>query len=102
MSEMTREWKYLERRPGSSYQQLSVKGKRNNSLTTSRNEFNHVVLACRSTENCQHARTQPRARLDERSRVRGNPRLVNQEEHLVISGDALPEIGLPAETTSRP
>ena len=28
MSEMTREWKYLERRPGSSYQQLSVKGKR--------------------------------------------------------------------------
>jgi hypothetical protein len=25
--------------------------------------------------------------------------LVNQEEHSVISGDALPEIGLPAETT---
>jgi hypothetical protein len=29
------------------------------------------------------------------------PRLVNQEEHSVISGDALPEIGPPAETTSR-
>jgi uncharacterized protein (DUF433 family) len=28
MSEMRRQWKYLERRPGSSYQQLSVKGKR--------------------------------------------------------------------------
>jgi hypothetical protein len=28
MSEITREWKYLERRPGSSYQQLSIKGKR--------------------------------------------------------------------------
>jgi hypothetical protein len=28
MSETTCAWKYLERRPGSSYQQLSVKGKR--------------------------------------------------------------------------
>jgi uncharacterized protein (DUF433 family) len=28
MSEITREWKYLERRPGSSYQQLSIKGRR--------------------------------------------------------------------------
>ncbi len=28
MSETRREWKYLERRPGSSYQQLSIKGKR--------------------------------------------------------------------------
>jgi len=28
MSETTREWKYLERRPGSSYQQLSIKGTR--------------------------------------------------------------------------
>jgi hypothetical protein len=28
MSEPRREWKYLERRPGSSYQQLSIKGKR--------------------------------------------------------------------------
>jgi uncharacterized protein (DUF433 family) len=28
MSNTPREWKYLERRPGSSYQQLSVKGKR--------------------------------------------------------------------------
>jgi hypothetical protein len=26
------------------------------SLAISRNEFNHVVLACRSTENCQHTR----------------------------------------------
>jgi uncharacterized protein (DUF433 family) len=28
MSETPREWKYLERRPGSSYQQLCIKGKR--------------------------------------------------------------------------
>ena len=28
MSEMPREWKYLERRPGSSYRQLCIKGKR--------------------------------------------------------------------------
>src|SRR5207237_9528971 len=28
MSEKPREWKYLERRPGSSYQQLCIKGKR--------------------------------------------------------------------------
>jgi len=28
MSETSREWQYLERRPGSSYQQLSVKGQR--------------------------------------------------------------------------
>jgi uncharacterized protein (DUF433 family) len=28
MSETPREWKYLEHRPGSSYQQLCVKGKR--------------------------------------------------------------------------
>jgi len=28
MSEPTREWKYLERRRGSSYQQLCIKGKR--------------------------------------------------------------------------
>jgi uncharacterized protein (DUF433 family) len=28
MSEMSREWKHLERRPGSSYQQLCLKGKR--------------------------------------------------------------------------
>ena len=28
MSEAPREWKYLERRPGSSYEQLSIKGKR--------------------------------------------------------------------------
>jgi uncharacterized protein (DUF433 family) len=28
MSESQREWKYLERRPGSSYQQLAIKGKR--------------------------------------------------------------------------
>jgi uncharacterized protein (DUF433 family) len=28
MSEMPREWKYLEPRPGSSYQQLCIKGKR--------------------------------------------------------------------------
>jgi uncharacterized protein (DUF433 family) len=28
MSEKPHEWKYLERRPGSSYQQLSIKGKR--------------------------------------------------------------------------
>jgi uncharacterized protein (DUF433 family) len=28
MTEAPREWKYLERRPGSSYQQLCVKGKR--------------------------------------------------------------------------
>ncbi|MFI5456991.1 MAG: hypothetical protein ACHRXM_16215 [Isosphaerales bacterium] len=28
MSETPREWQYLERRPGSSYQQLCVKGKR--------------------------------------------------------------------------
>ena len=28
MSESPREWKYLERRPGSSYQQLCIKGKR--------------------------------------------------------------------------
>jgi len=28
MSELPREWQYLERRPGSSYQQLCVKGKR--------------------------------------------------------------------------
>ena len=28
MSNTPREWRYLERRPGSSYQQLSVKGKR--------------------------------------------------------------------------
>ena len=28
MSEAPREWKYLERRPGSSYQQLCVKGRR--------------------------------------------------------------------------
>jgi uncharacterized protein (DUF433 family) len=28
MSEKTRKWKYLERRPGSSYQQLAIKGKR--------------------------------------------------------------------------
>ena len=28
MCETLREWKYLERRPGSSYQQLSIKGKR--------------------------------------------------------------------------
>lgn len=28
MSESGREWKYLERRPGSSYQQLCIKGKR--------------------------------------------------------------------------
>ena len=28
MSETQREWKYLERRPGSSYQQLCIKGKR--------------------------------------------------------------------------
>src|SRR5580693_2084271 len=26
------------------------------SLAISRNEFNHAVLACRSTENCQHTR----------------------------------------------
>jgi uncharacterized protein (DUF433 family) len=28
MSGMPREWKYLERRPGSSYQQMCIKGKR--------------------------------------------------------------------------
>ena len=28
MSETPREWKYLERRPGSSYKQLAIKGKR--------------------------------------------------------------------------
>ncbi len=28
MSDTTRQWKYLERRPGSSYQQLCIKGKR--------------------------------------------------------------------------
>jgi hypothetical protein len=28
MSDTRREWKYLERRPGSSYQQLCIKGKR--------------------------------------------------------------------------
>jgi len=28
MSETRREWKYLERRPGSSYKQLAIKGKR--------------------------------------------------------------------------
>jgi uncharacterized protein (DUF433 family) len=28
MSETLREWKYLERRPGSSYEQLCIKGKR--------------------------------------------------------------------------
>jgi len=28
MCELPREWKYLERRPGSSYQQLCIKGKR--------------------------------------------------------------------------
>ena len=28
MTETPREWKYLERRPGSSYQQLCIKGKR--------------------------------------------------------------------------
>src|SRR5947209_1913061 len=28
MSETSRQWKYLERRPGSSYQQLCIKGKR--------------------------------------------------------------------------
>ena len=28
MSETPRQWKYLERRPGSSYQQLCIKGKR--------------------------------------------------------------------------
>lgn len=28
MADKPREWKYLERRPGSSYQQLEVKGKR--------------------------------------------------------------------------
>ena len=28
MSETPREWKYLERRPGSSYKQLCIKGKR--------------------------------------------------------------------------
>jgi hypothetical protein len=28
MSETPQEWKYLERRPGSSYEQLCVKGKR--------------------------------------------------------------------------
>ncbi len=28
MPEMPREWKYLERRPGSSYKQLCIKGKR--------------------------------------------------------------------------
>jgi uncharacterized protein (DUF433 family) len=28
MSETRREWKYLARRPGSSYQQLAIKGKR--------------------------------------------------------------------------
>jgi len=28
MAETPREWKYLERRPGSSYQQLCIKGKR--------------------------------------------------------------------------
>lgn len=28
MSEMSREWKHLERRPGSSYRQLCIKGKR--------------------------------------------------------------------------
>ena len=28
MSATPRQWKYLERRPGSSYQQLSIKGKR--------------------------------------------------------------------------
>ena len=28
MSETRRKWKYLERRPGSSYQQLAIKGKR--------------------------------------------------------------------------
>jgi uncharacterized protein (DUF433 family) len=28
MSEPPREWQYLERRPGSSYQQLGIKGKR--------------------------------------------------------------------------
>ena len=28
MSETPRKWKYLERRPGSSYQQLCIKGKR--------------------------------------------------------------------------
>lgn len=28
MSETPRTWKYLERRPGSSYQQLAIKGKR--------------------------------------------------------------------------
>jgi uncharacterized protein (DUF433 family) len=28
MSETSREWKYLERRPGSSYKQLYIKGKR--------------------------------------------------------------------------
>ena len=28
MSETRRDWKYLERRPGSSYQQLCIKGKR--------------------------------------------------------------------------
>ena len=33
MSETPREWKYLERRPGSSYQQLCIKGKRDRKST---------------------------------------------------------------------
>jgi len=33
MSETPREWKYLERRPGSSYQQLCIKEKRMSAWT---------------------------------------------------------------------
>ena len=41
-------------------------------LAISRNELNHVVLACRSTTNCPHFRIIG-ARFYERSCVRGNP-----------------------------
>ena len=46
-------------------------------LSITRNEHNHVVLECRSTQNCQDAHHR-RARFYERSCVRRNPRLVDQ------------------------